>query len=209
MANKFTVEKIRAGFDRFYRENGRYPTALEVDSYPHLPSARLFQRRLGGLKQFRKELGHKTTDFGRGENRSGIAATVARRGRLSELELENVLVAQFGEAFVHIEKRFGKQGHRVDFYVYSPSGNFGIDVFWATAIHHVRTITSMKMKAYQSYPPSTELYFLCANRDISQKELDAFVANKKYPLSRNIKLISPTTFASIVSLKKPYRSTVA
>jgi hypothetical protein len=191
--DRFTLQEIRDGFERFYQENGRYPTALEVDAYPHLPSARLFQRRLGGLRAFRKQLGHEITDYGRGQNRSGIAIAITRRGRLSELEIEKLLVAQFGEAFVHVEKRFGTQGHRVDFYVYSPSGNFGVDVFWAASIHHVRTIT---------------IYFLCANRSIPQKDLDTFVANKKHALSPNTKLVSPTTFAKVIAPSEAYRTPV-
>ncbi|OHA45886.1 MAG: hypothetical protein A3A80_04405 [Candidatus Terrybacteria bacterium RIFCSPLOWO2_01_FULL_44_24] len=44
------LEKIKQGFDLFYKENGRYPTTFDVDDYKYLPSSRQIQRNFGGLK---------------------------------------------------------------------------------------------------------------------------------------------------------------
>jgi hypothetical protein len=46
---KWNNENIKAGFDRFITENGRLPTAYEIDDCSYLPSARQIQRRFGGL----------------------------------------------------------------------------------------------------------------------------------------------------------------
>jgi len=50
----WTKNKIKDGFDKFYQEHGRYPTALEIDEYADLPSSRQIQRRLAGYQSYGK-----------------------------------------------------------------------------------------------------------------------------------------------------------
>ncbi|MES2971937.1 MAG: hypothetical protein V4702_06475 [Patescibacteria group bacterium] len=45
----WTIEEIKAGFEAFVKDYGRYPTALEIDAYEFLPSSRSLQRSYGGL----------------------------------------------------------------------------------------------------------------------------------------------------------------
>ena len=42
---KWDLNKIKAGLEDFYNLNNRYPSALEIDKYPLLPSSRQVQRK--------------------------------------------------------------------------------------------------------------------------------------------------------------------
>lgn len=68
----WTIEKIKEGFERFEKENGRLPRALEVDSISYLPSARQIQRAFGGLVELRKLIGYEDNNFSAGKHRSKI-----------------------------------------------------------------------------------------------------------------------------------------
>lgn len=125
----WTKEKINEAFQKFINENGYMPTAREIDELPYLPSSRQLQRKFGGLPKIRENLGYKDIHLGKGVYRSKIANAVGKRGRLNELKLEKILKDIFGEPFVHAEKRYGISGMRLDFYVYCPTGNFGVDIF--------------------------------------------------------------------------------
>lgn len=93
--------------------------------------------KFGGLEKLRKLLGYENTHFGKGSFWSEIANRVNSRGRNAELVLEVALKSKFGEVFVHTEKIFDKSKNRVDFYVYSPSGNFDADVFCSDTIKNL------------------------------------------------------------------------
>jgi len=131
-------QSIQDGFDRFRREHGRLPTAPELDDTPYLPSSRQIQRAFGGLVSLRKELGYLDTNFGVGAFRSDIARTIGPRGRKAELSLQQELISHFHEVFVHVEKPFSSYRNRLDFYVYAPDGNFGVDVFDTTTMRDLQ-----------------------------------------------------------------------
>ena len=99
-------EKLKVAFDRFIAENGRLPTAPEVDKTEYLPSARQIQRRFGGLRQLRRLLNYEITDFGSGRSRSRIATGGNLRGKEAERELEQQLSELFGEAYLNSENYY-------------------------------------------------------------------------------------------------------
>lgn len=207
MAGKrWTDTEIKDGFDQFNREYGRYPTALEIDQYPHLPTARQFQRRFGGLRAYRKENGHEISDFGKGAIRAKVALEIAKRGRKSELALEESLTERFGEMFVHVEKRFGISGHRVDCFVYSPDGNFGVDVFNAGSPHSLQGNINIKLSHYLGFPSNTDLFFLCVSEAIDQNEIDRFVGNKRQAIPKNIQVVTLETFEDLIKNRGAFPS---
>lgn len=136
----WTCEKIKESFERFISENNRLPTAPEVGTTKYLPSSRYIQLKFGGLKKLRTELGYSENNFSSGTNRSLIAKRVNIRGRRTEVDLETMLINNFGEVFVHSEKIFNQYKTRVDFYIYTPDGNFGVDIFYPDSM---RTLQSM------------------------------------------------------------------
>lgn len=173
----WTKELLKVGFERFIEENGRLPTAPEVDRTSYLPSARQIQRSFGGLKTVRKELGYEDVDFGSGTFRSEQANRTNERGRVSEKELEEFLVTKFGEVYVHGEKRYGKGSNRADFIVFTPDGNFGIDVFFTETLRDFQKNVNIKIDKYLDYPADVPLYFVCANAAISEDDIQYTIAH--------------------------------
>lgn len=173
MKDEWTEERVRDGFDRFARENGRLPTATEVDDCQYLPTSRLIQLKFGGLKKLRSALGYEDTDFGSGSPRSRTATRITRRGAEVERELESYLVGYFGEMYVHSEKRYGPKQHRVDFVVFSPDGNLGIDVFYPTTLTSMMMEVRIKADKYVNFPKGLHLFFVVANDGFSQEQIDS------------------------------------
>ncbi|MEX2054734.1 MAG: hypothetical protein WD972_00995 [Candidatus Andersenbacteria bacterium] len=196
------LESIREGLQYFYDTHGRYPTAHEIDAFEFLPSSRSIQRTFGGLEKLRTVLGLKDTHFGKNEFRSQIAEKVGKRGREVELALEKVLREKFGEVFVHTEKIFDDTKCRVDFYVYSPSGNFGADVFYTESKYTLRVNINMKEPKYKNF--TDDLYLVVANETFIQSELDQYMRLKRNPLPKNITIVTLLTFLQFIETKSIY-----
>ena len=186
----WTIEKIKEGFDKFFKENNRMPTAEEIDGLDYLPSSRQIQRRFGGLVKLREELGYKDTDFSKGENRSNIAFKIGKRGLEKELEMEYHLTKHFGEVFVHIQKRI--DNIYFDFWVYSPDEIFGVDIFYPDSKQSLSKIVNYKGKLYDEV--KNNVYFVVANTEYAQELLDELLSNKKFPIKDNLKLYSWNSF---------------
>lgn len=192
LEDKFwTIEKIRESFERYNKEYGKFPTAPDIDNCEYLPSSRHIQRKFGGLMKVRKILGHEITDYGSGDYRTDIAVNSGKQGLLSESELEDLLITRFGEIYVHSEKRYGNGRNRVDFYVYSPDGNFGIDAFYTKTSRDLQKNINIKVDKYIDYPKENSLYFVVSNPDFKQKQVDQICSNmKKIALISHLKVVS-------------------
>lgn len=196
---RWNIENIKESLDRFISEYGQLPTAHEMDKLEYLPSARTIQREFGGLEKLRKELGYDTTHFGKGEKRSNLAKNINTRGKASEKEILDVLTEKFGEMFVHIERPFTDSSkQRLDFFVFSPSGNFGIDVFFPIDTYSMIGSLNIKKNIYKNFK-QIPLYLVVANSDIPQQEIDRCVQNQKTILQRNIRVISLITLKELIN----------
>jgi len=198
----WTVNKIQEGFERFIKENGRLPKSLEVDEVDYLPTRKLIERNFGGLEKLRRELGYSDTHFGKGKFRSEIAYRANISGREIELDLEKLLKNKFGEVFVHTEKIFDNTKNRVDFYIYSPSGNFGIDVFGTNTISSLQSNINLKLNKYSGF--KEKLFFVVVGDSFSQADLDVYVVKKKKVLSQNAKIITIEGLKEILGYMEAY-----
>lgn len=198
----WTTQKIKDGFERFRLGHGRLPIAPEIDKLDYLPSSRQIQRKFGGLEKLREVLGYKDTNFGRGSYRSKIAFRVNKKGREIELELEKILRDKFGEVFVHTERIFDDSKNRVDFYIYSPEGNFGIDVFYTETMQDLQKNINMKINKYRKFP--NQLYLVIANPSFIQKELDSYSERKKKVLPTNASIKTVQTLLELIATKNIY-----
>lgn len=172
-------------------ELGRMPTATEIDACPKLPSARQIQRRFGGIVNVRKELGYKDTDLGSGDNRSKVGRQVNADGLALESRLLKELRSIFGEIAVHEQRRFGPTKQALDFYVYTQSGNFAVDVFVAKNEHSLRVNAKMKRNNYIDYTGKLYLVYDCPMRIDSVED-------------RSVILLSVAEFLEEVKRYKPY-----
>lgn len=202
MNEEWTIEKIKEGFERFKIENNRLPTAPEIDQLDYLPSSRQIQRKFGGLEKLRTVLGYQDTHFGKGAYRSEIANRVNTKGRNAEISLEKILRKKFQEVFVHTERIFDDSKNRVDFYVYSPDGNFGIDVFYTETMRDLQKNINIKIDKYQKFPH--QLFLVVGNTDFEQKELDEYMISKKKALPQNTTITTLNTLFEIIKNMRSY-----
>lgn len=192
-------EELKLAFEKFYKERGHYPTAIEVDECKYLPSARQFQRRFGGLTKFRALIGLTDIHFGIGKYRSRIGNRVGKRGSEAEQELEKILIGRFGEAFVHIEKPINPQIRRIryDFFIYAKNFIFAVDIFYSDTKRLTKINLDLKLDSY--IKTFTPLFLVMANPDITQEDLDDIVKHKpNKPLPSHIKLLTLNNFLALI-----------
>lgn len=202
MSNKWTSDKIKKGFDRFFQEHGRLPLAKEIDELDYLPSSRWIQKKFDGLENLRAVLGYTDTNFGKGKYRSVISNRVGKKGREIELWLEKILQDKFHEVFVHTEKIFDDSKNRVDFFVYSPDGNFGVDIFYTDTMSNLQNNINIKIDKYKKFP--NLLFLVVGNSKFKQEELDEYSQNKKKILPKNTSIITTDTLLKIIENKQSY-----
>ena len=89
------LEDLKVGIDRFYQENGRYPTVSDLDKINYLPSARWIQMKFGGMVKVRRDLGYKDSHLGSGKYRIEIANQSNKIGLEFEHEIEKFLINKF------------------------------------------------------------------------------------------------------------------
>lgn len=201
--SEWNIESIKVGIERFVQEHDRLPRAREMDKVDYLPTARTVQRTFGGVQKLRQALGFNITHFGKGKSRTDIAELINKRGRAAEYEVKVLLEEQFGEMFVHLERPFAKSSkQRLDFYIFSPSGNFGVDVFYPQDLDSLIRIINIKEGTYKGYPST--LYFLAANKIITQTEIDKLMNNKKRMLPKNFKVITFDNFQTMIKAMQRY-----
>ncbi len=194
----WTLEKIAVGFEKFNSEFKRYPTADEIDKYPHLLSSRQIQRRFkGGLPELRKILKIKgPEDFTKGAYSSERARMIGKRAHEIEKTVYDYLVAGFGEPFVHREYLFiDDRRTRADFFIFCKNGNFCIDVFYPKNVKNLIGCLNSKMRTYGyaamlQYP----VIFLMMNDEISEAEIAAALDNKTNKLNTKQRVMSFTQF---------------
>ena len=91
---------------------------------------------------------------------------------------------------------------RIDFYVYSPDGNFGIDVFFSDTERVLQSNVNIKQQRYVDFAEA--LFLVSANPAFTQKQLDNFTQSKKKPFAANMQLVTMPTLLKILKKYKPY-----
>lgn len=209
----WSKDNILAGLKKFFDEHNRYPTALEIDKYPYLPSSRQIQRAFGGLEKLREVLGLEIVNYTKGAVRSETAVLLNKRASLVEREFEKVLVDYFGEHFVHVEKLLfnhfnndfeHKNKSRADFYIYCKDYKFCIDVFHAKDIDMWIRILNIKLQKYRLIN-DLDIFLLSLNRGLSLDDnlIQKYLLSKKIPIPENIKISYPDKFSEFMKTLKP------
>lgn len=200
---RFSLEEIKIGLEKYKNEFGHYPSAVETDECLYLPSVRQIQRRFGGLPNLKKDLGIEDVHYGRGKFRIEICTSRNKIGFKAERDLEKILVDRFGEPFVHIERPISKDGkRRFDFFVYARNIKFGVDVFYSETRRNIQINVNSKLTNYNDVEDL--VYFVMANKDISQEILDSVVEAKPHkPFPKNIKLMTLDKFIEFICTIDP------
>ena len=200
---KWTIEKIKKGFEAFYSEHGRYPTAIEVDLSPKLPSSRQIQRSFGGLPAIRELLKLKgQTDFTKGKHSSDRAYMINKRAHKVGQEVYEYLVGLFGKPFVHREFFFNDDRRtRTDFYIYYDKANFSVDVFYPGDARSMATCLNSKLNSYKAFQTSYPTVFLVMNDSISEDKIKRVLENKKNKLRSNQAVMTFDQFKTFCKTK--------
>ncbi len=192
-AKRWTLEKIKDGFERFQKKYGRLPASQEVDKFEYLPSSRQIQRLFGGLPQLRKLIGHKDVYLSKGEHRSKIGFESNQRSRISEARLRDILYAKFHEPFVHLEKPIDTEKKlRADFYVFNPIENFSVDIFTTETPHDLSSNVYIKVRKYSHL--KEKMYLVLFSKKLTEGDVSLLVERKKIKFPENIELITMDNF---------------
>lgn len=205
----WSIEELELGLRHFYKEQGRYPTATEVDAYQYLPSARSIERRFDGLVALRKKLGLGVEhDFRAGAHSSQRAHLINARAHTVEQTVYTFLIKQFGKEFVHREYFFTDDHRtRADFFVYDVSKGFCVDVFYPNSSRNLTGCLNIKLSKYngmQNFLPYP-LIFLQMNKEISQDVLERIVNRKVRKLPQNQYLMGWGVFEKFCLSRKALR----
>ena len=201
--NFWEIDKIKEGFEKFFKEHGHYPTATEIDICSYLPASRTLQRRFGGVVGLRQALKLDILDFTRGEIRSEKAKNVNKRAYSLEKKVNEFLIEKFGKEFVHREYFFSDDHRtRTDFFIYYKHGQFSVDVFYPSDKHNFIGCLNSKMKTYRDdimmqYP----VIFLQMNKNIKREDMNKILSNKKNKLRSDQQVMSYEEFKSFCSDK--------
>jgi len=195
----WSEEDLKDGLLHFFNEHKRYPTASEIDEYPHLPSARTIERSHQGLVSLRKKLGLGSEyDYRAGSHSSKRAKTINSRAHKIELEVYEFLTKKFGIEFVHREYFFTDDKRtRADFFVHDSNGGFCVDVFYPSTIRNLSGCINNKLMKYrpeimQQYP----VIFLQMNPEIDQDTINHLMGRKKKGLGMRQKVFNWESFKS-------------
>jgi len=191
----WTEEEILAGLSHFYKKHKRYPTAVEIDDYPYLPSARSIQRSYGGLVALRKKLlPNEVSDYTTGEYRKNIARKADARAKAYEEEFYYYLTKYFKEVSIHEHKVIRPGNVNSDFYIYL-NDNIGIviDLFYAQDLRTLLKIVNIMLKRYALVKQDTYL-IVVGNINITNVSIRKSLYNRINPLPPNIKVVTENYF---------------
>ena len=205
---KWTLERIREGFERFHGEHGHYPRIPDyIDNSPYLPSRRHIQRLFGGLPRLRLLLGLEDVYLSKGIHRSKIGFDSNKRSRIVEDLIRDALYLKFHEPFVHLEKPIDTvRKLRADFYIFNPQENFAVDVFATETYHNLESNVYIKLHKYSHL--NIKLYFVLVSEKLSAGDIELFNTRKHKKFPANIKLVSFDQFLEIIKSIPTYSNPV-
>lgn len=203
--NKWNIDNIREGIERFISENGSMPSAQDFDVTSYLPSARQIQRAYGGIVTLRKTLGYGDADYTKGELRKAIAIRSNARGATAEDYIEPLLIEKFGETYVHTQKRYYKGSkNRYDFLVYAKDLTIGIDIFTTDRANYIGKNIRHKINRYKNAPKMLKIYFVLVGEGFTgedvRKARESINELSKYP---NMIALHETEFLQLILNYEP------
>jgi hypothetical protein len=188
----WTVPLLNQAFERFCKENGHYPSALEIDACPYLCTSRLIQLKFGGLQQLRNTIGLDFVRYASGDHRKVLWEKAGEYSLKGETAIGDFLRNRYGEICVHEEKKYGEGRNRLDFYVYAKP-NFAVEVFNTFNERSLIGNLDAKLKKYGNFPDI--LYLVVTGAVFSQSTIEKIINHRHAkPLKSNMKCMTQETF---------------
>ena len=197
--DQWTIEKIQVSVTQFIKANDKEPTAKDFKSSNNLPTARQIQRRFGGLKEIRHQLGLSIKDHTTGLTRSIKAKQCLHTSRLQEADLFNQLYKKYhntsGTGF-YVTRQFAYQQFDEKLLTYHnittdiciddrvKKHHILIDLFNPQDIESAQGCVRVKKNKIKEHPVSLfnsthEVLFLCMNPELDQEVLDTRITKSK------------------------------
>lgn len=178
------LEYWRGVFEKFKKENGKYPTSEE------LKGIRSIQRYFGGIKELRKLF--KIENY---SDRKDIAKEILKRATLIEQNTNTYLIKLFGERNVHREQPiFENSRVRLDFLVFFKNCKYALDVFYPKSRRSLYGCLNCKMKKFEGKEMfQFPMMFVCMNDDLKNDLMEYKESSgilKKYENKYNVKIMS-------------------
>lgn len=184
---EWTKSEILAGLNHFFKLNGRYPTAREIDVFEYLPSSRSIQRKYGGLVLLRKELIPTShANYTQGSYRSSVASQTWHRAAKYEEEFYDFLCQHFDPIAIHEHKVMRPGNVTSDYFIYlNKDRGIVLDLFYAQDMHSLGGVINIKLKRYKSLPFKT-IFILVGNEQIAINQIHQFLSRRQSSLPQNI-----------------------
>lgn len=206
----WALDNILHGFRHFYSVNDRWPIGIDLEKCDYLPNVKTLERKFGGIRKIREQLGILVTDFSSGQPRSEMAREIWQRALVSEEQVRAILIERFYEPFVHNQARITldeRRTVRVDFLIYHSAGKFAVDIFHpGKEIRRFAGNIYMKYEIYKDFP--FHVYLCVTNPEISREELAENSKNAQKSRNKKATLITHNDFVRILGdytpLKDPY-----
>lgn len=193
-----TAESFRPLFEKFFQEHGHYPSGSEINASSDFPSVRFFDRNHGGLTGVRNALGLPVIDNRKSDERREVAQVCYERAYQDNDKIYVYLRSIFGDTYTHSRDFIpGTKRSVCDFYVFSPKGNFFVEVLSPSSKPSFQNCLNLKLKKYPTQSESSEpVIFLQMNTELSSTLVASLVANKKNKLPDNFKVMCVDEFKS-------------
>lgn len=151
---KYTKEGIIENIHLFIKKHGREPASHDFKPENNFPDKRTIERRFGGLRKLREELGlyidHRT-----GKKRGDLANDINKRAMKWNSLIYKQLRELFPEPLIHRESSiFDDRRNRTDFKVYGKK-TFLVDIFYPK--HRQSLLGCVQHKQYK-YPTDLRKY---------------------------------------------------
>lgn len=189
------VEEVKAGFVKFNELYGRFPTALEIDTFEYLPTSRSLQRSFGGLVKVRQELFPlEIANYTSGEYRKTIASQTWQRAQDYEEAFLETLLKHFHQIAIHEHKIIRPGRIASDFYIYTNvDKGVCLDLFYAKDLFSAAGVVNYKSRRYGKLECPV-VFVLIHDGSITQLLLDKAINSKRNALPSHIKVMTAEYF---------------
>lgn len=188
-------DELKAGFMKYAEDFGRFPTAVDIDTYEFLPSSRSIQRSYGGLVRLRRELfPDEVENFTKGKHRSDIARETFINSQNYEEKFYEDLCKSLDTVAVHEHKIIRPGRVASDFFIYKDDeSGVCIDLFYAKDLYSLRGVINYKAKHYQKVSCPVLLVLIDGNV-VAQDQIDRILSARREPLPSHIQVMTERLF---------------
>lgn len=205
MKQNYDKEKIILLVKDFILKNKRDPASCDFGKN-NLPTTKTIERKFGGLRNLRKELG-LLEDHRKGENRKKILKIIRDRERKYHTIVYKNLLKFFPEIAIHIESNItDDQRSRTDFKIFAAKDTiFFVDTFFPSTEESFKICVNNKKNIFKR----SEKYITAENYKFIFVNLNEKIDRNKLTLGKDLSTkIMIIDYPEFLTLCEKYRTIV-